>query len=104
MSQISRFCSVIVLGAFAAAPLQANEQLATDTGCMACHKVETKVIGPSFKDIAAKYKGDSGAEAALIEKVKKGGSGTWGAVPMPPNSPRVSDADIQTLVQWILGM
>ena len=104
MKQISRLTSFVLLGAFATSPILANEELATKSGCMTCHKVDTKVLGPSFKEIAAKYKGDSGAEAALIEKVSKGGTGTWGQVPMPPNSPRVSDADIKTLVQWILGM
>jgi cytochrome c len=104
MKQISRLCSMVFLGAIAAGPIQANEKLATDSGCMACHQIEAKVVGPSYKEIAAKYKGDSKAEAALIEKVKKGGAGAWGTLPMPPNSPRVSDADIQTLVQWILGM
>ncbi len=93
------FLSVIVVG-----QVQANEQLATDSGCMNCHKIDGKGIGPSLKEIAAKYKADSGAEAALIGKVKSGGSGTWGTMPMPPNSPRISDADIQTIVKWILAM
>ncbi len=104
MKPISRFFSMIFLSAIAVGQVQANQKLAKDSGCMACHQIDTKVVGPSFKEIAAKYKDDSAAEAALIEKVKKGGSGAWGSVPMPPNSPRVSDADIQTLVEWILGM
>ncbi|MCI0668481.1 MAG: c-type cytochrome [Methylococcaceae bacterium] len=104
MKTINRLFSTAFIGAIAALPVQANEKLATDNGCMACHKIDTKVVGPSFKEIAAKYKGDAGAEAAMIDKVKKGGSGTFGAVPMPPNSPRVSDADIETLVKWILAM
>lgn len=104
MKKINQLCSVVFLSAIAASQVQANEKLATDSGCMACHKVDTKVVGPSLQEIAAKYKGDASAEAALIEKVKKGGSGTWGPVPMPPNSPRVSDADIGALVKWILGM
>lgn len=82
----------------------ASEQLAKDNGCLNCHKVDTQGVGPSLKDIAAKYKGDAGAEAALVDKVKKGGSGAWGSVPMPPNSPRVSDSDIQKMVKWILSM
>ena len=93
-----------LLGALAIGQAQADEKLATASGCMACHKIDTKIVGPSFKEIAAKYKGDAGAEAALIDKVKKGGSGTWGAVPMPANSPRVSDSDIKNLVDWILAM
>jgi cytochrome c len=104
MKTINRLFSVAFIGAIAVLPVQANEKLATDNGCMACHKIDTKAVGPSFKDIAAKYKGDATAEAAVIEKVKKGGSGAWGALPMPPNSPRVSDADIETMVKWILAM
>ena len=83
---------------------QASEQLAKDSGCINCHKVDAKAVGPSLKEIAAKYKGDAGAEANLVDKVKNGGSGAWGSIPMPPNSPRISDADIQTLVKWILAM
>ncbi len=82
----------------------AAEALAQKSGCLACHSVTQKVLGPSYKDIAAKYKGDKTAEAKLIEKVKKGGSGVWGPIPMPANSPQVKDADIKTIVQWILKM
>ena len=80
----------------------ANEALATKNGCMACHKVDTKLVGPSYKDVAAKYKGDKKAEAMLIDKVKKGGMGVWGPVPMPPNA-AVKDEDIKTLVKWVLA-
>lgn len=80
---------------------QANQALAKEKGCMNCHAVDAKTVGPGFKDVAAKYKGDKGAEAALSEKVKKGSSGTWGMIPMPANT-AVSDADIKTLVKWIL--
>jgi cytochrome c len=80
------------------------EALAQKSGCLACHSVSQKVLGPSYKDVAAKYKGDKGAEAKLIEKVKKGGSGVWGPIPMPANSPQVKDVDIKTIVQWILKM
>ncbi|HEY8353998.1 MAG TPA: c-type cytochrome [Methylophilaceae bacterium] len=80
------------------------EALAQKSGCLACHSVSQKVLGPSYKDVAAKYKGDKGAEAKLIEKVKKGGSGVWGPIPMPANSPQVKDEDIKTIVQWILKM
>lgn len=82
----------------------ANQALAQKSGCLACHSVDKKVLGPSFKDVAAKYKGDKTAEAKLIEKVKKGGSGTWGPMPMPANSPQVKDEDIKTIVQWVLAM
>ncbi len=76
--------------------------LAQKYACMSCHQVDKKVVGPAYKDVAAKYKGDKTAEAKLIEKVKKGGSGVWGTVPMPPN-PQVPDADLKTIVAWVLS-
>ncbi|NOT16096.1 MAG: c-type cytochrome [Methylotenera sp.] len=87
-----------------AADAAAAQALAQKSGCLACHSVDKKVLGPSYKDVAAKYKGDKTAEAKLIEKVKKGGSGTWGPMPMPANSPQVKDADIKTIVEWILAL
>ena len=81
----------------------ANQALAQKSGCFACHSVDKKVLGPSYKDVAAKYKGDKGAEAKLVAKVKAGGSGVWGPMPMPANSPQVKDEDIKTIVQWILS-
>ena len=83
---------------------QANpEELAKKNMCLSCHSADKKVVGPAYKEVAAKYKGDKTAEVKLIEKVKKGGSGVWGQVPMPPNS-TVKDEDIKTLVKWILAM
>lgn len=82
----------------------ADQSLAQKSGCMACHSVDKKVLGPSYKDVAAKYKGQKDAEAKLVEKVKKGGSGVWGPIPMPANSPQVKDDDIKTIVKWILAM
>ena len=90
--------------AAAALPAAANEELAKKSGCMACHAMDKKIVGPSFKEVAAKYRGDKTAEAKLVDKVKKGGAGVWGQVPMPPNSPQVKDADITTLVKWILAL
>lgn len=90
-----------IVAAFAAAPALAQEALANKSGCLACHAVDKKIVGPSYKDVAEKYRGDKGAEAKLVEKVKKGGSGVWGQIPMPPNN--VSDADAQSLVKWILS-
>lgn len=82
--------------------------LAKKSGCMACHSVEKKIVGPAWKDVGAKYKGDAGARDTLIAKVKKGGKGNWtavtGGVPMPPYSPRVADADIETLVDFVLSL
>ena len=73
-------------------------------GCTACHAVDKKIVGPAYKDVANKYRGDSGAAAKLVDKVKKGGSGVWGQIPMPPNSPQVSDADIAADVKYILSL
>ena len=84
----------------AAAPALANEELAKKHACTACHAVDKKVVGPAFKDVANKYRGNKAAEAALVEKVKKGGVGVWGQVPMPPNA-SVPDADVKALVKWI---
>ena len=89
--------------AFAAAPAAANEALARKHACAACHAVDKKVVGPAFKEVASKYRGEAGAEAKLVEKVKKGSVGVWGQVPMPPNA-AVSDADAATLVKWILSI
>lgn len=86
----------------AAGTASANEELAKKSACTACHAVDKKLVGPSFKEIAAKYKGQKDAEAKMIDKVKKGGQGAWGPVPMPPNA-GVKDEDIKTLVKWILA-
>jgi len=80
----------------------AATQLLTKYNCQACHSVDKKIVGPSYKEVAAKYAGDSGAAAKLEQKVKTGGSGAWGAIPMPPNN--VPDADLKTLVEWILSL
>lgn len=82
----------------------ADQALAQKSGCLACHGVDKKVLGPAFKDVAAKYKGSKGAEAKLVAKVKKGGSGVWGPIPMPANSPQVKDGDIKSIVKWILSL
>jgi len=89
----------------AAAPAAGGDQLAlaTASGCMACHQVEMKVVGPAYKDVAAKYKGDAGALDRLVAKVKAGGSGVWGPVPMPPNV-QVSDENIRAIVTWVLSL
>jgi cytochrome c len=102
---MNRIAIVLTLGAaaaLAAAPSRANEELAKKHNCLACHTVDKKVVGPSYKEVAAKYRGDKGAEAKMIDKVKKGGTGVWGQIPMPPNA-AVPDADVRTLVKWILS-
>lgn len=78
--------------------------LAQKSGCFACHMIEKKLVGPSWNEIAAKYRGQKDAEAKLIAKVAKGGSGVWGSTPMPPNSPKVGDSDIKVLVRFILSL
>ncbi|NHZ64250.1 c-type cytochrome [Massilia genomosp. 1] len=90
-----------VLSALASSSAMANADLAKAKNCMACHAVANKVVGPAYKDVAAKYAGQKDAEAKLVAKVLKGGAGAWGAVPMPAN-PQVSDAEAHTLVKWIL--
>ncbi|MDP3679028.1 MAG: c-type cytochrome [Methylotenera sp.] len=96
--------SLLVAAQVNAADAAAAQALAQKSGCLACHSVDKKVLGPAFKDVAAKYKGDKTAEAKMVEKVKKGGSGTWGPMPMPANSPQVKDADIKTVVEWVLSL
>ncbi|MBK6652518.1 c-type cytochrome [Zoogloea sp.] len=80
----------------------AGADLAKAKNCLACHAVDKKLVGPAYKDVAAKYKGDKTAEAKLAEKVVKGGVGAWGQIPMPPN-PQVSAAEAKTLVSWVLA-
>jgi len=80
-----------------------NEELLKKNACTACHAVDKKVVGPAYKEVAAKYRGDKTAEAKLIDKVKNGGVGVWGQVPMPPNA-QVKDEDVKTLVKWVLSL
>ena len=96
--------AAVLAGAVVAMPAaQADEAMAKKYNCMACHAIDKKVVGPAYKDVAKKFKGQPNAVAMLSEKVKKGSSGTWGPVPMPPNS-AVPDADVKKLVQWILSL
>ena len=80
-----------------------GEALYKKSGCAACHKVDSKAVGPAFKDVAAKYKDDKGAQAALELKVRNGGKGSFGAMSMPPTGKSVSDDSIKTLVSWVLS-
>ncbi len=81
----------------------AGEDIAKKSGCFACHQVDNKLVGPAFKEVAAKYEGDDSARDMLVTKVKEGGSGNWGEVPMPPN-PAVPDDDVIAIVDWILTL
>jgi cytochrome c len=84
-----------------AAPAMADEALAKAKNCMACHAVDKKLVGPSYKDVAKKYAGDAKAVDMLATKIMKGGSGVWGAIPMPAN-PQVNEADAKKLASWVL--
>ena len=92
------------LAALALPAVAADElALAQKSGCTACHAVDKKLVGPAYKDVAAKYRNDPQAEQKLFQKVKNGGQGVWGQVPMPPNT-QVNDADIKKLVAWVLSL
>lgn len=79
----------------------ASEDLAKAKNCMACHALDKKLVGPAYKDVAAKYASDKGAVDKLAKKIREGGTGVWGQVPMPAN-PQVSEAEARTLAQWVL--
>ena len=93
----------VLIAAAATLPAMADQALATAKNCMACHAVDKKLVGPAYKDVAAKYAGDKTAVDKLSQKIIKGGSGVWGPVPMPAN-PQVSEAEAKQLVHWILSL
>ena len=84
-----------------AVPAMADQALATSKNCMACHAVDKKLVGPSYKDVAAKYAGQKDAVEKLAAKIIKGGSGVWGPIPMPPNA-QVNEADAKKLATWVM--
>ena len=87
----------------AAAPASASEAMARNAGCLGCHTVDKKLVGPAYKDVAAKYKGRKDAVAFLSGRVRAGGPGNWGEVPMAPSGPdKISDDDLKTVIAWIL--
>ena len=97
---LAALAAAVSLPAWSATPDEAMNK----AGCMACHAKDKKIVGPSFKDIAAKYKGQPDIVAKLSEKVRKGGSGVFGPVPMAPNPPdKISDADLKAAIEQILG-
>ncbi|MCC7007943.1 MAG: c-type cytochrome [Acidobacteria bacterium] len=90
----------------AAAPITDAQATAilTKAGCTICHSVDKKLVGPSYLEVAKKHKGDKTAPATLPDKIRKGGTGVYGAIPMPPNPPdKINDADLKALVEWILS-
>ncbi len=104
MKLIKAAVAVTVISlAMATQTVKADEALSRSSGCLACHGVDNKILGPGFKEIAAKYKGDASAAESLSAKIKDGGSGNWGQIPMPPNA-HVSDENIKTIVDWILSL
>ncbi len=102
MGIIAAVAVMLTSQAYAAVDMAAGQALAQKSGCLACHGVANKIVGPGMKEVAAKYKGDKKAEAMLIDKVTKGGKGVWGQIAMPPNA-AVKPADMKTLVQWVLA-
>ena len=98
------FIPIVLMTAMASAslPALANLELAQKNACTACHTVDKKVLGPSYQDVAKKYAGQKDAVAQLSESIRKGGSGKWGAIPMPAQ-PALSDADLKTLATWVSG-
>lgn len=99
----SLLVGALVVSAFTSQAAMASLDLAKAKNCMACHSVDTKLVGPAYKDVAAKYAGQKDAENKLAQKVMKGGSGSWGPVPMPANT-QVSEAEAHTLVKWVLSL
>ena len=98
---MKKYLTLTLAATFAVAAIPAA-QANPDRACMACHAVGTKLVGPAYKDVAAKYAKDAGAEARLVQKIQKGSSGTWGPIPMPAN-PQVTDAEAKVLAKWILA-
>lgn len=86
-----------------AGPVSADAEIAKKNGCLACHAVDKKVVGPALQDVAAKYKGDANGKATIMESIKSGSRGKYGSVPMPPQG-RVSDADREALAAWIVSL
>ena len=99
---MSKFSAVALsLLALSATPTFASDALLKKHNCTACHAIDKKVVGPAYKDVAKKYASDGNAVANLAKKIKAGGSGVWGPIPMPPH-PQVSDADALTLAKYVL--
>ena len=99
---MKRALLILAASTVVAMPAMADLALAQSKNCMACHAVDKKLVGPAYKDIAAKYAGDKAAADKLATKIQKGGSGVWGAIPMPAN-PQVNDADAKKLAAWVLS-
>lgn len=101
--RFARVALVAATGILMAAPALASVELAKQKNCLACHAVDKKLVGPAYKDIAAKYKADKNAPAMLAKKIREGGVGVWGQIPMPAN-PQVNEQEAQALAKWVLSM
>ena len=99
---LKRALFALVAAVSVSAPAFADQALATAKNCMACHAVDKKVVGPAYKDVAAKYAGQKDAADKLAAKIMKGGSGVWGAIPMPANA-QVNEAEAKKLAAWVLA-
>ena len=100
---MKRVVFALAAAAVVATPAMAQMALAQAKNCLACHAVDHKVVGPAYKDVAAKYAGDKGAVDKLAQKIMKGGSGVWGPVPMPANT-QVNEAEAKKLAAWVLSL
>lgn len=100
---MKRALFVLVAAVSVAAPAFADQALATAKNCMACHAIDSKLVGPSYKDVAKKYATQKDAADMLAAKIVKGGSGVWGAIPMPANA-QVNDAEAKKLAAWVLSL
>lgn len=100
---LAGICLMGATAANASVDMAQGAALAKAHNCLGCHAISSKLLGPAYQDVAKKYKGDKDAVEKLSQKVKMGGSGVWGPIPMPANGPKVNDADIKTLVEWVLA-
>jgi cytochrome c len=97
--------AILAAGTLASTGAVASEEIVKKARCVACHAVDAKRVGPAYKEVAAKYKGDAKAPAMLAEKVRKGGAGNWGQVPMTPHgADKISDDDLNAAIKWILSL
>lgn len=97
--------AVLLVGIVVTTSANASEAIVKKARCVACHAVDKKLVGPAYKDVAARYRGDAGAPARLAAKVRAGGSGNWGDIPMLPHpSDKISDADLAAAIDWILAL
>ena len=96
--------AVVSMGANAVIDDKKAQEIMNKSGCGACHSVDKKLVGPAYKDVAKKHKGQKDAVATLTKKVRSGGAGVYGQIPMPPNSPaQISDADLKAMIEWVLS-